>query len=242
MSKKILETVSHYIRAGYYRSFIIINEIIINRQIVGLKKKYNIKTLGAGINFVSGAKVFLAKNREECFVIKGFDIFKLYKNEARILRKLNSDYFPKIIDERENYFLEEYFEGQSFDKYISCHKEDVLIIKNTISHIIECLDMLYKNNIVHRDIRPENIIISAKDNRIKLIDFGCSVITNENDFIFPKRIENYLGDSYNTKVGYWDDVESFINILKKYNLDNDTFECELESLRKRVGRIKYERK
>mmetsp|Transcript_28446 Transcript_28446/g.46096 ORF Transcript_28446/g.46096 Transcript_28446/m.46096 type:complete len:188 (+) Transcript_28446:538-1101(+) len=37
------------------------------------------------------------------------------------------------------------------------------------------LSCLHSNSIVHRDIKPDNILMSEVNGRIKLIDFGCAV-------------------------------------------------------------------
>lgn len=37
-----------------------------------------------------------------------------------------------------------------------------------------CLDLVHANNIIHRDIKPQNILIDG-EMRVKLIDFGRAV-------------------------------------------------------------------
>jgi serine/threonine protein kinase len=40
------------------------------------------------------------------------------------------------------------------------------------------LDYIHSKKIIHRDIKPENIVV-AKDNNIKLLDFGTANYTDD---------------------------------------------------------------
>lgn len=60
--------------------------------------------------------------------------------------------------------------------------------------ITEILGMLHKNNVVHRDIKPDNILVSRDHQHIKLTDFGIAqLVTRENEEIYdPAVIEGTL--------------------------------------------------
>lgn len=106
--------------------------------------------------------------------------------EEQILKKLNSPKFPRFISKfkdkyREGYILE-YIEGRVFedllvkDRY-KFNREEIYKIAEGLLDLVE---ILHENNVVHRDIRLPNVIL--KENKeLALIDFGLArIIDNEN--------------------------------------------------------------
>ena len=69
-------------------------------------------------------------------------------------------------------------EGKSLESYIETKCNEGFIftdveIKDLMKQILESVQYLHKNGIVHRDIKPDNFIVTT-DNQIKLIDFNIS--------------------------------------------------------------------
>lgn len=59
--------------------------------------------------------------------------------------------------------------------------------------LIDAVDYLHTNNIVHLDIKLENIIINPKNKIIKLIDLGEAMLVEENQLIYGiKGTEQYM--------------------------------------------------
>ena len=76
------------------------------------------------------------------------------------------------------YIVMELVEGITLKKYIE--KRGRLPYKEAVSIAIQVangMDAAHKHNIVHRDIKPQNIIIS-KEGKVKVTDFGIAKVTS----------------------------------------------------------------
>ena len=78
------------------------------------------------------------------------------------------------------YIVMELVDGITLKKYIE--KKARLSVKETISIAIQVsmgLEAAHKNHIIHRDIKPQNIIIS-RDGKVKVTDFGIAKAATSN--------------------------------------------------------------
>ena len=146
-----------------------------------LKDKYKIeKILGQG----GTSRVYLCKNirlGNYCAVKHLYSHSATLSTEVEILKKLNHPGLPNIIDVIEEdgqiYIIESYIEGTSLSEFINDNKhpdEDTAL--EWIKDLCNSLSYLHNMKpfpIIHRDIKPHNIIISH-GNRAVLIDFGIS--------------------------------------------------------------------
>ena len=109
------------------------------------------------------------------------ELFKLLK-EPRLQAALNHPNIVRMISaekEKKVFFMVmEYIKGENLEKVI--HKEKKLGFQKSIEYILQIADAVdhaHSNKIVHRDLRPSNIIVSEKD-KIKITDFGTSAWLN----------------------------------------------------------------
>jgi serine/threonine protein kinase len=87
------------------------------------------------------------------------------------------NYHDKGSDQDGFYIITEYIDGLNLREYIienpNCLKDKKLISK-LVLQLLSALDYLHNNQIIHLDIKPENILITSKGKNIKLIDLGFS--------------------------------------------------------------------
>ncbi len=121
-----------------------------------------------------------------------------FKQEYNLIKNLNLDKIVKTLDFVEDTFnyaiIEEDFNGISLKKLIKTRKislQNFLRIAITLS---ETLSNLHKNNIIHLDIKPDNILINTEEDLVKITDFGISaILTHANDEIYnPAVIQGTL--------------------------------------------------
>ncbi len=115
-------------------------------------------------------KIFRKKGEDPLFL-------KRFLREAHCLERLSHPNIVKMIDyknDRELYYLVmEFVEGRSLTSLI---KERPLSEELTVCvgiEVVTALAHLDKNSMLHRDIKPDNIII-AHDGRPVIIDFGLA--------------------------------------------------------------------
>ena len=105
-----------------------------------------------------------------------------FKHEYRAVAMLSHQNIVNIHDAsvRDNikYIVMEYVEGITLKNYMQ-HRE-VLNLREIISYttqILRALDHAHKKGIIHRDIKPQNIML-LKNGVIKVMDFGIAKLPN----------------------------------------------------------------
>lgn len=108
--------------------------------------------------------------------------------EIEILTKLNIKNIPKIIssgyirdnnsDEEALYIVEDFIQGKSLRDYLNeGNKFSLKSAYNLLKKLLTIEVDLENNQLLHRDINPNNIMLTL-DNDIILIDFGLAKIMN----------------------------------------------------------------
>ncbi|XP_006812536.1 dual specificity mitogen-activated protein kinase kinase 5-like [Saccoglossus kowalevskii] len=137
------------------------------------------------------------------------EIQKQIMSELQILYKCN---FPVIIGFYGAFFSEnrisictQYMDGCSLDIY-GCIPEPVL--GRIAVAIVKGLNYLWSLKIMHRDVKPSNILVSTRG-EVKLCDFGVSTqlvnsitktYVGTNAYMAPERV---LGDEYGVPSDVW---------------------------------------
>ena len=106
------------------------------------------------------------------------NIIKSFKQESMAVATLNHKNIVNIYDTGEDsniyYIVMELVEGTTLDKMIKERKIlEISEVVNISLQICEALEHAHNEKIVHRDIKPHNIIIK-KNNIVKVADFGIA--------------------------------------------------------------------
>ncbi|KAL6869832.1 Protein kinase protein rad53 [Amphichorda felina] len=161
--------------------------------------KYNrIGTIGKGA-FAIVYKVtskydgmpYAAKELEKRRFIKNGVLDQKVENEMNIMKRVQHPNIVRYIenldwDNRLLIIIMEYVSGGDLGKAIADHgplSEDM--VQAMSKQLLGALEYLHKNNITHRDVKPDNILISSLDPlEVKLTDFGLSkMVDTEQTFL-----------------------------------------------------------
>lgn len=120
------------------------------------------------------------------------------KHEYQIRQKLDSEQIVKAIsletfDHRLGLILED-FGGESLGQVLETEKFSTISILNIAIQIVKALEYLHQNQIIHKDIKPSNIIINSQTKQVKLTDFGIATKLNKENpqFNNPNSVEGTL--------------------------------------------------
>ncbi len=120
---------------------------------------------------------------------------EMFLEEARIMGALSHEHVAKIIDcdehEGQPFIVLEYF-AHSIGAFIGeAYRVEapsrIISAAKTKSYLVQALkglERLHFAGIIHRDIKPFNLMITS-DDRIKIIDFGLSRVRGEEKMAIP---------------------------------------------------------
>ena len=138
-----------------------------------------------GLNVLSGRVVAIKSFNKKNFDMNS-DFIKKIIYETNLMKKLNHKNVTKILEmfEDDKYILiiMEYINGGNLFSFVKKRRKlSEKISKFLFKQIILGLQHIHSHNIVHRDVKLENILIDL-NNTIKICDFGIGrVLSNPND-------------------------------------------------------------
>lgn len=101
-----------------------------------------------------------------------------FLTEAKTAGLLNHPDIITIYDIGEEtdliYIAMEYLNGESLESRIKNDQLDNLTIMDISIRMAKALDYAHENKVVHRDVKPSNIIYDSKENTVHLTDFGIA--------------------------------------------------------------------
>ena len=128
------------------------------------------------------------------------------KNEVEVLSKLHHPFINQILDNFETdthfFIVMEYICGDLLSFIRKRNKLNEQIAKMIFKQIIEGLKYIHKKNIIHRDIKLDNILIDTT-NTVKICDFGVSRKIVKGEKIYERcGTPAYIAPEIYKKIGY----------------------------------------
>lgn len=107
-------------------------------------------------------------------------VIKRFQNERQTLANLNHPKISKLLDggiteDGIQYLVMVYIDGITIDEYCDKHKFNTNDRLNLFLKVAAGVQYAHQNLVVHRDLKPNNIIIT-QDGELKLLDFGIAKI------------------------------------------------------------------
>ena len=111
------------------------------------------------------------------------DLLRRFRRERRILAKLEHPNIARLIDGGTDahglpYLVMEYVEGEPLLKWCNEHRLGIGARIELFLSVCEAVQYAHRNLVVHRDLKPNNILINA-EGRVKLLDFGIAKLLHE---------------------------------------------------------------
>lgn len=103
-----------------------------------------------------------------------------FLQEAAILSQLSHPHISQFIDadflnDGRPYVVMEYTKGKTITEYCQTIKADINTRLGLFMNLCEAVQHAHRNLIIHRDIKPDNIIVNS-NGQLKLLDFGIAKI------------------------------------------------------------------
>jgi len=154
-------------------------------------------------------------------------VLDLFVKEAWNAKRLKTDFFPKAVIPKtrtQRYYVMQLFHGDNLDKYL---KNRHLSIDDSVmlaKALLKMSQYLLKYDLVHGDIKPNNIMISKDEDEnisYKIIDFGniteifsLNSTAGTSSFISPERFQ---GESINESSEIFSiGVTLYLALTRKY--------------------------
>lgn len=137
-------------------------------------------------------KLVTERSSNQLMAMKVYEKYKLtdparrrsVAREIAIMKKIDHESIVKMYTSFDNphsiHIVMQYVRGRSLYQFLKerpgkkmPENEAKIIIKQ----IAECIQYCHSKNIVHRDMKLENIIINSKTKKITMIDFGFSIVS-----------------------------------------------------------------
>ncbi|MDF1688961.1 MAG: bifunctional protein-serine/threonine kinase/phosphatase [Cycloclasticus sp.] len=130
----------------------------------------------------------------------------MFVQEEWIGRRIDSNHVLKIIEQTRTrrflYYVTEYIEGQTLRHWMSDNPQPSLHeVRGIVRQIARGLRAFHRKEMIHQDLKPENIIIDTQGT-VKIIDFGSTKVAGVEEIASPIHRLSLLGTQHYTAPEY----------------------------------------
>lgn len=115
------------------------------------------------------------------------DYLESFLMEEWIARRISNAHVARVIEPRRKrsylYMAVEYIEGQTLSQWMTDNPApDIESVRTIIEQIAKGLQALHRQEMIHQDLRPNNIMID-RSGTVKIIDFGATAVAGVSEII-----------------------------------------------------------
>ncbi len=162
-------------------------------------------------SLIQNNRIWLCSKKTKQYVVKfapleaidDEQILDFFVKEAWNAKRLKADFFAKAVipkNRTQRYYVMQLFHGEDLDKYIKNKELSIDVAIELAVTLLKMTQYLVKYDLVHGDIKPQNIMITKDKNEnlaFKIIDFGSiteifssSTRAGTPSYLAPERFQN----------------------------------------------------
>ncbi|MBN1517889.1 serine/threonine protein kinase [Candidatus Sumerlaeota bacterium] len=110
---------------------------------------------------------------------------RMFVREAQAVERLSHPNIARVYDvvnkPDKMYIAMEFIKGIEVSEYLNKNREQLTVnsVLNLLEQICQALDYAHDQGIIHRDIKPNNIMVTVDEERVKVLDFGIARISGK---------------------------------------------------------------